>query len=198
MQTFLMLCYIFALGLQTPNENRIATTQNTQVQQTTCISAQEYKLYELIMQYRASKNLPKIPLSTSLTLVAQIHCKDLMENPPQLPCNMHSWSKKGAWEACCYTPDHKQAAGMWSKPKELSQYVGNGYEIASWSSAVATPEASLEGWKKSSGHNAVIINQGIWKSSAWNAIGVGIVGNYAVVWFGVETDPAGIPKQCKK
>ena len=39
----------------------------------------------------------------------------------------------------------------------------------------------------------VIINQGIWSDSNWNAIGVGMKDGIATVWFGVETDPEGVP-----
>ena len=34
----------------------------------------------------------------------------------------------------------------------------------------------------------VMVNKGIWKNSNWEAIGVGIYKNYAVVWFGEEED----------
>ena len=33
-----------------------------------------------------------------------------------------------------------------------------------------------------------MINLGIWKNRTWNAVGVGIYKNYAVVWFGEESD----------
>lgn len=76
---------------------------------------------------------------------------------------------------------------MWNKPRELTSYIGDGYEIAYWSSEGATA-AALNGWKKSRGHNAVIINQDIWKNVQWKAIGIAIRGEYAVVWFGKELD----------
>lgn len=170
----------------------IAFAQNKKV----CLSEEEYKLYEMIMQYRKTKNLPVIPLSASLTFVAQTHCKDMMENPPQQPCNMHSWSNKGKWKPVCYTSDHKKADLMWSKPSELTKYKGNGYEISFWSSNAVRANEALQSWKKSSGHNTVIINSGIWKEK-WNAIGIGIVGNYAVVWFGNETDSSTEVIKCK-
>ena len=44
-------------------------------------------------------------------------------------------------------------------------------------------------WKGSSAHNAVIVNQGIWHDSNWQAIGVGMYKGYACVWFGNEKDP---------
>ncbi len=184
----LFITAIFQINAQNKTQN------NSQI---VCLSSDENKLYELIMEYRASKGLAKIPLSPSLTFVAQTHCKDMTANPPVAPCNMHSWSNKGTWEACCYTPDHKQAAGMWSKPQELTSYQGNGYEIShgAWGYS-PTPRSALEGWKNSSGHNAVMINSGIWKDP-WNAIGIGMVGGYAVVWFGHEKDEADEIKVCK-
>ena len=37
---------------------------------------------------------------------------------------------------------------MWNKPRELTSYIGDGYEIAYWSSEGATAAAALNGWKK--------------------------------------------------
>jgi hypothetical protein len=163
-----------------------------------CVTTEEMKLYDLIMAYRAEKDLPKIPLSKSLSYVAHQHAWDLeVNNPVKGDCNMHSWSSKGPWTACCYTPDHKNAKGMWEKPKELTTYTGYGFEISCGGSDNLTAEESLESWKGSVHHNDVIINQDIWKKYAWNAIGISIKGKYAVVWFGKEADEAGEPEKCK-
>ena len=152
------------------------------------LTPEEQELYLLIDQYRKEKGLPSIPLSVSLTHVAQLHVKDLNENYiSSNKCNAHSWSSKGNWTSCCYTSDHAQAKCMWKKPSELTKYKGYGYEIAYWNSNKARPFESLEGWKNSPGHNEVIINQGPWESE-WNAIGIGLSGNYSVVWFGMEVD----------
>ncbi|HCA83339.1 MAG TPA: CAP domain-containing protein [Flavobacteriales bacterium] len=164
---------------------------------TTCVSAEENKLYNLITEYRKSKKLPVIPLSKGLTFVARTHANDLQTNrPDKNQCNMHSWSNKGSWSSCCYTEDHKQANCMWNKPKELSNYPGYGYEISANSGGTMTAKTALDVWKKSSSHNSVIINSGQWKKK-WNAIGIGISKNYAVVWFGNETDPDGVPGNCQ-
>ena len=153
------------------------------------LNQEEKKLYDLIMDYRKSKGLSKIPLSKSLTYVAQTHVNDLMLNrPDQGKCNLHSWSNKGKWSPCCYTDDHAKAECIWSKPRELTNYQGNGYEISSWYSDIISAEKALKIWKSSSGHNALIINNSIWKRHHWRAIGIGIKGNYAVVWFGKESD----------
>ncbi|GAB4345302.1 MAG: hypothetical protein OHK0038_25530 [Flammeovirgaceae bacterium] len=157
---------------------------------------QELRLYNMINDYRAQHGLPAIPLSKSLTYVAQQHAKDLHINRPfTTNCNMHSWSAKGAWSSCCYTSDHKQADCMWNKPREMTGYQGNGYEIshgysnyASYAGYDVTPESSLNGWKSSPGHNAVILNQNIWQGMRWKAIGIGMYKDFSVVWFGTEAD----------
>jgi uncharacterized protein YkwD len=165
-------------------------------QKLVCMSLSEKKLYDLIMAYRKENNLPAIPISRSLTIVAQTHVNDLQINNPVTPnCNLHSWSDKGAWTPCCYTDDHARAQCMWDKPKELTNYKSYGFEISYATSGKATPEGALSAWKNSPGHNSVIINKGIW-SSPWNAIGIGISQNYAVVWFGKEKDKEAAPKVC--
>lgn len=154
------------------------------------LSSDESELYDLVMKYRNANGLPKIPLSKSLTYVAQTHAQDLEENyVSDLKCNLHSWSNKGKWKPVCYTNYHPQAELMWSKPKEITSYKGYGYEIAYAEDIeyLANAVDALEGWKTSKSHNAVILNQGKWKKK-WNAIGIGINGSYAVIWFGNELD----------
>lgn len=91
---------------------------------------------------------------------------------------------------------------MWDKPRELTGYQGDGYEISFYStheynSPSACAKDILNGWKKSSGHNDVIMNKSIWKNVNWQAIGIGIYGEYANVWFGKEKDSAAEPKPCE-
>ena len=108
---------------------------------------------------------PSIPLSAKLTLVAQTHAKDLAQHyefSPKNKCNPHSWSEKGNWSACCYNGP-EQASCMWVKPKELTGYTNNGFEIAYYSSLGANAKEGLDGWKKSPGHNPILINSGSWK-----------------------------------
>lgn len=165
-----------------------------------CLSGEERKLYELIMAYRKSKNLKSIPLSAKLTLVAQTHARDLVENynfNPNGKCNPHSWSKKGRWTACCYTNDHKQAQCMWDKPKEIAGYDKPGYEIAYYSSKGATAQEGIDGWKVSPSHNPLLINSEMWSKVEWNAIGIGLYGEYGIVWFGESLDSE-TPIQCNQ
>jgi hypothetical protein len=173
----------------------VGRTQNNYAANNICLTTNEQALYQLINQYRKENNLPAIPLSPALCFVAQTHAKDLMDNKVvKNNCNMHSWSNKGNWSSCCYTANHAQAACMWNKPRELTNYKGDGYEITFWiyksddPDYTATATEALNGWKKSEGHRNVIINKSTWQSLQWNAIGIGIYKNYACVWFGTVTD----------
>ncbi len=189
MTAFLLACLLFSF-----QERKV----NVPITENTCLSLEEKKLYDLIMGYRENKKLPPIPFSAKLTQVAQAHVRDLADNfdyDNKRGCNPHSWSKNSAWTSCCYTPDHKQKECMWNKPKEIAGYTASGYEIAYYSSAGANAEEGLDGWKKSPGHNPLLINSGIWSKSTWKALGVGIYKEYGVVWFGEAEDPSEL-KSC--
>lgn len=165
----------------------IWTTPNPSIYEEVCLNTEEQRLYEVIMDYRKKKRLKSIPYSVKLTQVAQAHARDLVDNydfSQRDLCNPHSWSDTGKWSSCCYTNDHKQASCMWSKPREIAGYEGDGYEIAYYYSAGATASTALSGWQKSKGHNPLLINTGMWRDIQWKAIGIGIYKEYAVVWFG--------------
>lgn len=157
----------------------------------------EIELANLVNDYRRANGLPPVPLSRSLTLVAERHVRDLDRHRPDtgsdsrgLPCNAHSWSSAGDWTPVCYTPDHHYRELMWNKPREITRgaYDGNGYEIAVGSGGFAmTPEVALRQWRGSAAHNGVILQQGPW-GEPWRAMGVGLYGGYAVIWFGREPD----------
>lgn len=150
----------------------------------------ESELYRLIMEYRKSEGLPSIPYSRSLSKVARIHVRDLQKNRPSGKCNIHSWSDDGPWTPGCYTDDHAKANVMWDKPKELTGYKTSGFEIAcTMSPSYINARQALDGWQDSYYHNQVIVNEGVWKGYTWKAIGIGLYGNYAVVWFGYSPDP---------
>ena len=163
------------------------------------LSSAEKELARQLNQYRKSRNLPAVPLSASLSIVARTHVVDLSEHYEYGGnCNLHSWSESAGWSSCCYTNDHSRAACMWDKPRELTVYSGDGYEIAFFSNYEYESDAAfakdvLDGWKSSRGHHELILNKGKWTTSRWQAMGVGVYGDFAVVWFGEEIDPAGSP-----
>ena len=65
------------------------------------------------------------------------------------------------------------------------RYKGNGYE--NWSSA-STADGAFNGWKGSSLHNDVMINQGSWTDTTWRAVGAAVTDQGATLWFGAEGD----------
>lgn len=170
----------------------IETTSGSSAADTqVCLSTEERKLYDMMMAYRKSEGLESINLSAKLTRVAQTHARDLADHykfNPNNECNPHSWSSKGKWSSCCYTSDHKKAECMWDKPKEIAGYAGHGYEIAYYSSAGASAEEGLKGWKKSPSHNPLMVNTGIWNKVTWKAVGIGFYKEYGIVWFGEVED----------
>ena len=160
------------------------------------LTEKEAKLYYDINAYRESLGLQKLSFSKSLTTVARTHVVDANAYDPKdqvdargVQGNLHSWSSHGNWTPVVYTGDHLYASAMWSKPRELTSYQGNGYENSAWSSGLLTPEVALDLWQHSEGHNAVMTTQGAW--SDLKTMGVGIDGSYAFVWFGKDADPAG-------
>ncbi|MGJ3251924.1 MAG: CAP domain-containing protein [Elainellaceae cyanobacterium] len=150
------------------------------------LEQEENGLYKLVNRYRARNDLPPIPASSSLTLVANRHVLDLQENIGTLT---HGWS-----DAPYDSSDSSTWPSMWTAPQRFNtSYPGNGYENAYWNSAGATATSALIGWQGSTGHNNVILNRSIWVDNHWNALGVGIYEDYAVLWFGEEIDPTGAP-----
>ncbi len=108
------------------------------------LSEKEYHLYRLLMDYREANGLPDIPLSKALTFVAQVHAGDLTDYYKMSNrCTFNSWSRKGEWKACCYRKDHSKAACMWNKPRELTTYTGDGFELTYWHLWTPTPEGTL-------------------------------------------------------
>lgn len=164
----------------------------------------EQRLADMVNAYRQAHGLPRVPFSPALTRVAVSHARDMAARADGgasndlgtdergARCTLHSWSAVGRWQPLCYTADHARAAGMWNKPREITggAYPGDGYEIAYWHSEAVTPEQALEGWRTSAVHDAMIREAGMWKGSRWQAMGVGIAGHYAFIWFGKEPDRA--------
>jgi Cysteine-rich secretory protein family len=166
-----------------------------------CISTDEAELLTLVNEYRVENALAPVTWSRSLITVGQWHVWDAVNNAPfGGDCNLHSWSgnRPDLWVGLCYTPDHAQAALMWSKPSEITSgiYSSSGYENGA--AGYLSVADALEGWKNSPGHNDVILNQGIWSGLTWRAMGVGAdtVNSYYYLWFGSMTDPQAAMPLC--
>lgn len=171
--------------------------QEKDIPQSFCVSESEWKLYRMINEYRRQYDLPAVSLSKSLSYVATTHVKDLYFNhPDEEPCNAHSWSDKGYWKSFCYPKDEDKMNSVWDKPKEISNYPGKGYEIVYWENNPVIIDSVFMFWKSFDYFNSFLTNSGRWEGKSWNAIGIGIVENYAVAWFGEVQDPAGVPVVC--
>lgn len=160
------------------------------------ISADELRLYELIMTERRKAGLHAIPLSPVLTSVARAHVWDSTTSPASGSCNMHSWTTDtGAWEPFCYTSDHAQMRKMHAMPQVLFDFRADGYENSAWGSPSTNPDRAIAGWMGSSGHRSVILNEGIWADMEWRAIGIGISGQYAHMWVSTCADSSLFPAE---
>lgn len=166
-----------------------------------CLNSEETQLVQLVNNYRVQNGLQALPASKWLSATGQWHVWDRMaNNTVGGACNSHSWSsaRPDLWQAMCYTSDHAQAAQMWAKPRQISGgiYTGNGFENTADSGGQQTAAQALSQWQNSPLHNAVILQQGTWAGITFGGLGVGIVGGYAVLWFGDRVDPSGTMIQC--
>jgi hypothetical protein len=87
---------------------------------------------------RLQNNLPAIPLSPALSLVANRHVRDLAMNIGRLT---HDWSNCAMTDSNC----------MWKAPQRLgTSYPGNGFENAYGGpkGSPASPAAILDSWKE--------------------------------------------------
>ena len=141
-------------------------------------SGDETALFDLVNKYRVASGQPELRLSPPLSKLANRRLLDLQQN---MRVMTHSWSN------CPYDiKDESTWPCVIEAPKRLnSGYIGEGYEtLYRVQTGKATAALALEAWKKSSLHNSIILNQGMFKDTPWNEVGVGLDGAYAVLWFG--------------
>lgn len=154
-------------------------------------SAEEKRLHALLNAYRAAHHLRPVALSRSLSNVARRHATDLARHGVSGECSVHSWSKEGSWTPCCYDLRHPDNKCMWNKPRELTGYEGVGFEIGYQYTAGVRAPLAMRAWQHSAKHESVILNRKSWSGMNWEAVGIGIDGEYATVWWGEDPDPAG-------
>jgi len=192
---YLLFITLFTVLLTAVNTN--SSQAQSEIPGNFCISQAEVNLYNQINDYRKALNLPKIPLSKSLSYVAQQHITDLLKNKPDTnDCSFHSWSDKGKWTACCYKGGAKNKKCMQEKPRELTDYPGKGYEIVYWENKDATADNAFDQWRTITASRSIITNFKDWEDFSWKAMGVAIEKNFAVVWFGEEMDIENETKVC--
>lgn len=176
-----------------------------------CLSADEARLGFLINEYRQRKGLPKIGITKDLSSVAQWHILDVKNainsqgfGSLGRRCNLHSWYGDAPaspnYTSCCYTADHKRAACMWNKPKEITQgrLDVTGFEISG--SGYLSVDSVLDGWEKSAIHNELILNKDKWEDFPWASMGVGVdpINRFYFVWFTHDEDRSGKAERCEQ
>jgi cell division septation protein DedD len=161
----------------------------------TGISQDENILYNMINDMRVQSKLPTIPLSPELCKVAQVHIADLIKYKPQdRGCSLHSWSGSGKWTACCNTKEVFGIQCMKSKPREITGYKGDGYELIYWGEDKATPADAATLWKQVDASADMILSRAKWIGYEWKAMGVGIHDGYAILWLGDSVSSSLPPK----
>lgn len=166
-------------------------------QQEACVSDDEVALANLVNQLRKQNDLEIIPLSASLTYVADVHVKDLyLHYNPLGSCNLLSWSDNGRWSACCVEGD--DLGCMLDKPYELAEYKSKGYELVFYQNTQVTSGLAFNAWKVSPQAQHLFLQKGRYSDKQWQAMGVAIFDGYASIWFGELTDNAGEPLLCSE
>lgn len=144
-------------------------------------SVDEKELLRLINEYRVQSGLPTVVWSDALAMVANRHLLDLQNN---VKATSHSWSN------CPYDiKDQSTWNCVFAAPQRLgSDYTGRGYEnVYRGINQKATPTLALTAWKASPIHNALLTNLTFFKNDVYDACGIAIDGNFAVLWFGTHT-----------
>lgn len=154
-----------------------------------CISQKEYRLYQLINEYRQKLALDVIPLSNSLCYVAKTHAADLSANYPfGEDCNMYSWSDKGDWKPFCYPSDQDRRNDVKDKAKEISGYPGKAWELTYWDNVDVDLEEVVSFWNSIPYTSAILSNTDKFANLGWKSMGVGVQDGYILVWFGSKED----------
>ncbi len=162
-----------------------------------CLNEQESRLATLINAHREARGMKAIPVSACLSFVARTHVLDLYNNRPDTGiCNLNSWSDKGDWVSCCHNRYFPKEHCVRNKPRELTKYLGDGYELTYAEETDVVADSVFSFWSGIEEADAFLLNQGVWKNRDWIALGVGIYKNYAVIWTGLVTDYEPAPVAC--
>ena len=162
-----------------------------------CISKDEYRVYQALNEYRQKEGLAVIPISKSLSYVAKVHTLDLHHNHPDTSfCSLSSWSDMGIWKPCCHSRHTPDPQCILNKPKELTNYTGEGHELSFWDNKGATPDSIVRFFLDLAQSRELILNTGKWSYFSWKAVGVAIYKNYASIWFGESIDMENEPAMC--
>jgi hypothetical protein len=184
---FLLFLILFLVFQARAGEMSVQTSVNDSV--AIEVSQDEIILYNMINDMRRQGKMQPIPLSSDLCIVAHTHIEDLIKwKPQEKGRSLQSWSNSGNWTSCDDPKDPSGIKCMKSKPKEITGYPGNGYELIFWGEDKATPADAADLWQQVEASSDMILCRGKWKGFQWKALGVGLKDGYAVLWLGDKID----------
>lgn len=173
---------LFGIGSSSNNLGQTTCSGSKIFSEKNCVgdanSAEEKNLLDLINSYRTANKRPVVKLSPSLSILANRRMLDLRQNVKTLT---HSWSN------CPYDlKNEKTWPCVTDAPVTLKcGYAGQGYEtLYRTAKGSVKPDLAVDAWKKSSLHNSIILNLGMFANMEWEEAGVAIDGEYAALWFG--------------
>lgn len=173
------------------------TIQEKKMPDNFCISSEEYRLYQMINDFRKANKLSVIPISASLCYVAKLHVLDLAVNRPDTSyCSLSSWSDKGPWSSCCHSRMTPNPECILNKPEELTRYSGEGHELCFYGSFTATADSVVNFFSRLDQSRVLLLNEQKWSFFNWKGIGVAMHGNYASIWVGEILDSEKEPAIC--
>lgn len=145
----------------------------------------------LVNAWRAENDLPPVQLSPTMTELAAVHARNVDAYWPSAPpqCNEHSWfddllqieRNRYQWRSCCYSSVAADALCMANKGRELFNYTGRTFENSARGSAL-TPSVAVEAWKRSQGHNMLLL------SDFMHVCGAAQSGRLFFLWMGDAPD----------
>jgi len=188
---FLLLGSVFTASVR---DNSTITNGNDTISDG--LTRDESILFNMINDIRTQNKLPAISLSRDLCVVALTHIDDLIKWKPQdKGCSLQSWSGSGNWSSCCNTKELPGIQCMKSKPREITGYKGDGYELIYWSEENAIPAEAAALWRDVEASADMILGRSKWSNFHWKAMGVGIKGGYAILWLGEVTGNNAVDKK---
>jgi hypothetical protein len=147
------------------------------------IEKNELQLSEAINKYRTKNKLGELQLSPSLSFVAKTHLNDIrLNSKDEQGCNLNSWSDKGNWKPCCFNAKLKSMDLMTSKPSEITDFRGKGFEIVIAAKKGISTKDLVGLWFNAQTTQDFLMNAGKWSNHSWQSIGVSIYKNFASIW----------------
>lgn len=191
MKTFLPFISLVVLGL-----GASVSVWSAETPDEVTLTPEAKLLADMLNDYREENGLDRIPLSKSLTHVAQVHVTDLnLHYDRNTGCNVLSWSDQGDWTPCCVTDDPARLKCMWDKPKQLSSYKTMGIEMGlEIFVGRMRPSIAFHSYIDPKNNSYyVLLNKKEWGRVKYKAMGIALQGRFVAVWFGMKTDKEGEP-----